>query len=127
KHDLNTGQATIIFDSLFLDDFAQAHIFPGENAIYIGSKVNGGIWFLQLSADGSSQTIPKEFKILGNNPGAYLTEDNGKLIIAEADGATIKTLSSFDLTTQELKKINIEPFGADASFNRVGFPVLILD
>ena len=125
-HDLNTGQATIIFNNLYLDDFAQAHIFPGENAMYIGSKVNGGIWFLQLSADGSSKTIPVELDMLGSYPGAYLTEDNGQLIIAEADGATIKTLSSFDLTTQELKQIPIEPFGADASFNRVGFPALIL-
>ena len=127
KHSLLTGEPTILFDQLRLTDFSRDHVFPGEDSLYIGIEYNGGIWFQKFTIQGESTTVPVELERLGSTPRGFLTEDDGKLIIAEADGHEIKTLSVFDSKTEELEQITIEPFQADVSFSRVGFPALIVD
>ncbi len=127
KHDLNTGEPTIVFNDLTLTYFSQEHIFPGQDALYIGIEYEGSIWFQKFSIDGESITIPVELERLGNNPRGFLTQDNDKLIFAEADGFEVKTLAVFDVNTGNLENINIEPFQGEVSFPRVGFAALIVE
>ncbi|MBI2666506.1 hypothetical protein HYX13_02745 [Candidatus Woesearchaeota archaeon] len=123
----DSGIRTKLYENLMVDDFSFSNIYPGKDALYILTKNGNKVFINRYPLLGEPQSL-LEVELEGEEQNVYVAEDDEQLgiFIARKDWK-VHSMILYDLKTKESRGIVIEPFSVDASFNRVGFPFLVIE
>ncbi len=123
----DSGSRNKLYEDLAVDDFSFSNIYPGKEALYILTKNGNEVFINHYPLQGEPQSL-LEIELEREEQNVYVAEDDEQLgiFIARKDWK-VHSMILYDLKTKESRGIVIEPFSVDASFNRVGFPFLVIE
>jgi len=123
--DLSTGALSTLH-TISTSNSPYNDLFPGHNAMYHLVQDGNIIYINRYPVQDEASTI-LEVELIGDEQGIYVGEDNNVIAILTYDSSyNITSLFTYNLNTEEIKEININPFSTPISYSRIGVPLLEL-
>lgn len=122
--DLETGDIDKELYTGILND-NDDYIYPGYNCLYNVVKDGSNIYIDRYPVNGEEEYFT--FTLEGDETGIYVAEDDNILAVLVETGTKITSVLLHDLNTEDERWIEIEPYTAQVSYERIGAPFIVLE